>query len=58
LIIVVDNRAAEIGRDTGCPVVARDDQAGIRAWIEGSEPLQITLPTEAIDTWRGQFVAA
>jgi hypothetical protein len=55
LIIVVDNRAAEIGRDTGCPIVARDDQPGIRAWIEGSEPLHITLPTEAIDTWRGQF---
>ncbi len=55
LIVIVDNRAAEIGRDTACPTVARDDHDRIAAWIAGSAAVQIRLPMEAIDAWRSQF---
>ncbi len=55
LIIEVDNRAAEIAKDTGLPTVKRDDFTTINRWIEGAEPPTIHLPVEAIQQWRGQF---
>ncbi|WP_442680064.1 polysaccharide pyruvyl transferase family protein [Sphingomonas sp. ASY06-1R] len=55
LIVIVDNRAAEIGRDTDLPTVARDNHARIAAWIEGSDPVRLKLPNEAINAWRTQF---
>lgn len=58
LITIVDNRAAEIGRDTNCMTLPRDDHTAIARWIAGSDPVRITLPTEAIEMWRGQFARA
>lgn len=56
LVIGVDNRATEIGRDTGLPVVGRADVAAIDAWITAPVPTLIHLPTEAIARWKGQFL--
>jgi len=55
LILSVDNRAKEIARDTGLSVMERDDLSAIKEWVESPRPFTLRLPTEAIDTWRGQF---
>ncbi|PSB20319.1 hypothetical protein C7B65_07685 [Phormidesmis priestleyi ULC007] len=55
LVIVVDNRAAEIAKDTNLPTVARDDFEQITHWIETPTPTQITLNLDAIEQWRSQF---
>jgi hypothetical protein len=55
LILGVDNRALEIHRDTGLPVLARDALHDIEEWIEGDQPANIVLLAEAIATWRSQF---
>lgn len=55
LIIEVDNRAAEIAKDTGLPTLKRDDFTTLGRWIEGSPPPQILLPLKAIQEWRDQF---
>jgi polysaccharide pyruvyl transferase WcaK-like protein len=58
LILAVDNRAAEISRDTGLPVVARTDEAAITDWIEGGRPTTLDLPVAAIEEWKAQFRGA
>jgi len=55
LIIAVDNRAVELGKETGLPVVARDDLSKIEQWIEGSYETRITVNKEAIRQWKSQF---
>src|SRR5262249_49925585 len=55
LIIEVDNRAAEITKDPGLPVFARQDGEGLVRWIGGSQPTSIQLPAAAIALWRNQF---
>ncbi len=55
LILAVDHRAREIASDTGLPVIARDDIAATRAWIEEAPPLRIRLPEAAITAWKQQF---
>lgn len=55
LILAIDNRATEIGKDIGLPVVARTDIGGIEAWIEQPCETAVTLPQEAIDRWKAQF---
>jgi polysaccharide pyruvyl transferase WcaK-like protein len=55
LILSIDNRAAEMGRDTGLPVLPRSDSAAIATWIAGAPPLTITLPDDAIASWKRQF---
>ncbi|MEA3535448.1 polysaccharide pyruvyl transferase family protein [Rhizobium sp. CC-YZS058] len=56
LIVKVDNRATEISKDTGLPTMDRKDFKRMREWIDGSPVPVITLPLEAIATWKGQFV--
>ena len=58
LVIPVDNRAADISVSTRLPVAPRHDLAAIERWIDDPEPTDIILPQEAIDQWKGQFVAA
>lgn len=58
LILRIDNRAAEIARDTGLRTVAREDTEGIRQWILNPEPFRLQLPTAAIAAWRNQFIAS
>ena len=55
LILAVDNRALELARSTGIPVVDRRDMDTIRGWIRASPQVSITLPWEAIDAWKRQF---
>jgi hypothetical protein len=55
LVLVVDNRATEIAKDTGLPVVSRDDCGAIERWIEAGAPTTIQLPLKAIDDWKAQF---
>lgn len=55
LIVSIDNRAAELGRDTGLPVLRRDDLDGMKAWIGGSVPVAVRLPSAAIAAWKRQF---
>jgi len=56
LIIAVDNRAIEIGKDINLPVVKRDDFESIKSWIEGKEIFSpISLPIKQIKIWKDQF---
>jgi hypothetical protein len=55
LIIGIDNRATEIGRDTNLPVVQRQDLAAIEAWIDGGRATEIILPMAAIQGWKAQL---
>lgn len=57
LTVTIDNRAAEISKDTGLPAAGRDDLEGIRQWIRGSERVQLRLPLKEIERWKGQFKA-
>jgi polysaccharide pyruvyl transferase WcaK-like protein len=57
MIVPVDNRAIEISRSSGLPVVSRDDPAAIERWINEPVPTKVSLPTEAIERWKGQFAA-
>ncbi|MBR1151589.1 polysaccharide pyruvyl transferase family protein [Bradyrhizobium sp. JYMT SZCCT0428] len=55
LILSIDNRATEIAKDTGLPVVSRDDTKGIEQWIEAGTATEINLPEQAISAWKAQF---
>jgi len=55
LILTVDNRAAELGRDSGIPVVDRRDMGVIAGWIRGSGGVTVDLPWDAITAWKRQF---
>jgi hypothetical protein len=58
LIIAVDNRAVELGKETSLPVVARGDISGIEHWIDGACETKITVNLEAIRRWKSQFAHA
>jgi hypothetical protein len=58
LIIGIDNRAAEIGRDTGLPVIDRKDCERVSDWIHGGAPTTIALPHRQIAAWKAQFTGA
>jgi polysaccharide pyruvyl transferase WcaK-like protein len=55
LIIEVDNRAAEVARDTRLVTAKREQLPRIQSWIEGSEPLTIAMPWSEIARWKAQF---
>ena len=55
LILEVDNRAAEIARDTNLTTCARDDLEFISKWIDGPTDTIIRMDTHAISLWREQF---
>jgi polysaccharide pyruvyl transferase WcaK-like protein len=55
LILTVDNRAVELAKQTGIPVVDRQDLDTIGKWIGHSPGVSITLPWDAINAWKGQF---
>lgn len=57
LILAVDNRAAEIGKDTGLPVAKREDIDSIKEWIYSAYETRINLPWANIDKWRDQFIS-
>lgn len=56
MILSVDNRAAEIAKDTGLPVIRREELGEkLEAWIYGGKRTQILLPQADIDRWKAQF---
>lgn len=55
IIIAIDNRAIEMGRDFGIPIVSRGDIDGLRRMIKTEWSLNIDLPEENIRFWRSQF---
>lgn len=55
LTLEVDNRAREVGRDTGLPTVERSNLKAIAAWTNGSEPVRLRIPGEAVSAWKKQF---
>jgi polysaccharide pyruvyl transferase WcaK-like protein len=56
LILEVDNRATEIGKNTNLPTCARDNFAFIDKWIDGSERPKLDIPHADIARWKSQFV--
>ncbi|MGH6925414.1 MAG: polysaccharide pyruvyl transferase family protein [Propylenella sp.] len=55
LIVSVDNRATEIGKDTNLPVVERRDLSKLADRVRKAQPLRLTMPWDAIRTWISQF---
>lgn len=55
-ILGIDNRALEIRRDTGLPVVERDALDVLRNRLESNSQTVLNLPWEAIENWKYQFV--
>jgi polysaccharide pyruvyl transferase WcaK-like protein len=55
LILSVDNRAAEIAKDTNLPVLRRDHLESIACWIDSSYETMIKLPERNINQWIDQF---
>jgi polysaccharide pyruvyl transferase WcaK-like protein len=59
LAVVIDNRARDIGAETGLPVIRRDEVAGgLRARLEGEIAGEVTVPRAAIGAFLDQFRVA
>ena len=58
LIVVIDNRARDIGTETGLPTIARDQLGAplVQRLTEGFQT-QLSLPTDAIAAFKAQFNA-
>jgi hypothetical protein len=56
LILSIDNRATEIAADTGLPVIARNDLESVRAWILGTQKIQLKIDHQAIATWKQELL--
>lgn len=55
-IIAIDNRAAEIGKDTNLPIISRNDIAeSLEKSIFDESPLFLQMPWENIRLWMQQF---
>jgi polysaccharide pyruvyl transferase WcaK-like protein len=56
LIVSVDNRAKEIGKDINLPVVERNDFDTLKRWLKGNPVFKvIQSPIQDIQTWKDQF---
>jgi polysaccharide pyruvyl transferase WcaK-like protein len=55
IIIGIDNRATEMHKDFGLPVVARGDIETLQQMIETPFTTALNMPWEAINTWKQQF---
>lgn len=57
IILAVDNRAIEMGRDFRLPVIRREElDEKLRDRICGTWQTEITLPWDRINAWKGQFI--
>jgi hypothetical protein len=56
IIVGIDNRATEMGKDTGLPVIKRNEFSLLQKWFN-KEPIYspIQLPVNNIQNWRRQF---
>ncbi len=55
IIVEIDNRAREMGRDFGLPTVERDDFTRLEEMIRGPLDINIAPPRQMIDRWKNQF---
>lgn len=55
LIVAVDNRAAEIGKDTNLPIIFSKDLNILREMLEAEIYTKIVLPVDNINAWKSQF---
>jgi len=55
IIIEIDNRAREMGRDFGLPTVERADFSRLAKMIEGPLEICVTPPRQTINQWKSQF---
>ncbi|WP_176475353.1 polysaccharide pyruvyl transferase family protein [Kocuria sp. WN036] len=60
VILAVDNRAIEIARDTGLPVLRRDDPLEVldSGMVKLSQPQSMKLPHREIEEWKSKFTGA
>lgn len=57
LILSVDHRALEMAKNSGLPVIRRNDEGLLKKWLEGSKIFNtnISLPINNINSWCQQF---
>jgi len=55
LILEVDNRAAEIAKETGLPSLPRTDMADIKRWVTDGWESEIWVDDKPVRKWRQQF---
>lgn len=55
LIIQIDNRALEISKDVGLPIISRNNLSELPNWINNSPEIIINIPLENIQKWESQF---
>ncbi len=55
LIVAIDNRALEIGKDTDLPVAKHGDLSKVEEWIGGQAATEVRLPVASINAWKSQF---
>ncbi len=56
-IVPIDNRAREMGKDFGVPLIEDLSEAGFAAAFGDGRTLDLRLPVERIAQWKAQFVA-
>lgn len=54
-IIGIDNRAKEMSRDFGLPVLDENRIDELEAWINASYDINLSIPFERIESWKQQF---
>ena len=52
IIIEIDNRAHEMGRDFVVPTVRRDDIESLKGMIERPFDTMVRVPVDAIERWK------
>ncbi|SHN64306.1 Polysaccharide pyruvyl transferase [Butyrivibrio hungatei DSM 14810] len=56
IIVAIDNRAKEMGKDTNLPIISREDVSDkLEGMINSEVKTEILLPTENIKRWKDQF---
>lgn len=57
LIIAIDNRAKEIGKDTRLPILNREEvKARLKSTLLGQYKTEIKMPFKNIENWKKQFM--
>lgn len=55
IIIGIDNRAVEMRKDIGLPVLERAKIQDLKEWIHADKPTELQIDWASIAAWKGQF---
>jgi polysaccharide pyruvyl transferase WcaK-like protein len=55
VVVPVDNRATEISKDTGLPIINGDLEDGLRSFFHNHYEARISLQIKNIQLWKSQF---